>query len=465
MRRFGVEVRAGQTWQPLDGGAGAPRVGESDTLEVRGLSPAEEVALGPVTFVADEHGCLRVRLLRDDALRGHLGLIEVRREAGLVAGEFEIVPDKVSESAFRCLRSALERRWAGLIFDPGGISRLRGALPSPVEIWHSIEGPVRDIAAAPRSVLARGEGVRRMESVRRPSELTVGVVRAAQSHRPGRSRVLTRDVDTPENALVAETLRRMTSYARRQPDGAEVATRASRMLREQPFASCSPLRGGIEAARLRTLHDARYRRVDRALRVLDRPEAYATEGPGEARLGVKGMIRLYEFWVFLQVLDACRQRYGAPLEPGFSILGRRTTSGTTRLTIPVGATVRFPGDLYAAFEPRIVSSGRGWQGLENVPHPDPERAQNLITPDVVVLRRGGSPGLVVFDAKYVGRRFVDRAAADLHARYSRIRLDGQPVVRFVLAAHPHHGKDELWAGYGSVSMIPGEPAELSNLLP
>ena len=327
MRRFGVEVRAGQTWQPLDGGAGAPRVGESDTLEVRGLSPAEEVALGPVTFVADEHGCLRVRLLRDDALRGHLGLIEVRRESGLVAGEFEIVPDKVSESAFRCLRSALERRWAGLIFDPGGISRLRGALPSPVEIWHSIEGPVRDIAAAPRSVLARGEGVRRMESVRRPSELTVGVVRAAQSHRPGRSRVLTRDVDTPENALVAETLRRMTSYARRQPDGAEVATRASRMLREQPFASCSPLRGGIEAARLRTLHDARYRRVDRALRVLDRPEAYATEGPGEARLGVKGMIRLYEFWVFLQVLDACRQRYGAPLEPGFSILGRRDHLG------------------------------------------------------------------------------------------------------------------------------------------
>ena len=465
MQEFGIEVRAGRTWQALDGRFGVPRVGESETLELRGLSPVERILLGPIVFAADEHGCLQVRLLRDEALRGHLGLIEVRRESGIVAGEFEVVPDKVSESAFRSLRSALERMWAGLIFDPDGITRLRGTLPSPVEIWHSIEGPVRAIAAAPRSILASAEGVRRLETVRRPSELTVGVVRAAQSQRSGRSRVVASDVDTPENTLVAETLRRLASYARRQPDGAEVATRASRMLREHPFVNCSPIRGGIEAARLRTLHDARYRRVDRALRVLDRPEAYATEGPGEARLGVKGMIRLYEFWVFLQVLEACRDRYGSPLEPGFSILGRTGSSGTTRLRVPAGATVRFPSDVYVAFEPRIESSGRGWQGLENVPHPDSKLGQTLITPDVVVLRQGTDAALVVFDAKYVGRRWVEFEAAKIHIRYSRIRLQGRPVVRNVLAAHPHRGVDSLWAGYGSVPMVPGEPAELTELLP
>ena len=199
--------------------------------------------------------------------------------------------------------------------------------------------------------------------------------------------------------------------------------------------------------------------------MLDRPEAYATEGPGEARLGMKAIIRLYEYWVFLQVLDACRERYGAPLEPGFSILGRRSRSGTVRLGIPAGTTVVFPGDVHVAFEPRITSSGLGWQGLENVPHPDRAMAQDLITPDVVVLRRGAEPALVVVDAKYVGRHWVDYESAKIHARYSRIRLRGEPVVRCVLAAHPHPGKDAVWAGYGSVPMIPCEPVVLGHLLP
>ena len=204
----------------------------------------------------------------------------------------------------------------------------------------------------------------------------------------GRSSVMIREVDIPENALVAETLRRLASYARRQPDGFEIATRANRALRNHPFVSCRTPRGGIEAARVRTLHDPRYRQVDKVLRLLDSPEAHTTEGPGEARLGVKGMIRLYEYWVFLQVLDACRQQYGTPVEPGFDILGRKTRAGTTRLEIPPGATVRFDGGVHVAFEPPITSSGRGWQGLENVPHPSPDMAQRLITPDVVVLRLG-----------------------------------------------------------------------------
>ncbi len=484
------EVLVGRTWLPLSRGADCPRVAESSTLALRGLDHGERIVLGLPEARADRFGRIELPLSRCAELHGHLGRVEVRRESGTAAGEFEIVPDKMSEDSFQTMRSALERMWAGLIFDPDGPSRLRGQMPSPSELWRAIEKPVRDIAAEPRSILARAEGVRRLEAVRRPSELTASVIRASASmarraagheegpsgpaqveseavpvQRPGRSSVVIREVDIPENALVAETLRRLASYARRQPGGLEVATRANRVLRDHPFASCRTTHGGIEAARVRTLHDPRYRQVDKILRVLNRPEAHATEGPGEARLGVKGMIRLYEYWVFLQVLDACRQQYGSPIEPGFAVLGHKTRAGTTRLEIPPGATVRFAGGVHVAFEPRITSSGRGWQGLENVLHPDPDMAQRLITPDVVVLRLGPAPGAVVFDAKYVGRHWVELQAAKIHSRYSRIRWQGKPVVRHVLAAHPHDGIDYVWAGYGSVPMIPGTPADLSELLP
>ena len=460
-----VEVRVGRAWQPLRAGSGAPQVPESGELQLRGLDGGETVTLGPLPFCAGADGCLRLRLSSEDGVRGHLGLIEVTRQSGAAAGEIEVVADKLSEAAYERLRADLERTWVGLLFDPDGVGRLRGVLPSPVELWRALEQPLRDIAAEPRSVIASREGVRRLESVRRPCELTVGVVRASRLDRAGRSRILSRDVDTPENALVAETLRRLAFYARRRVDGFEVATRARRLLRSEPFASCAVPRPGMEASRLRTLHDLRYRQVDRVRRILDRPEAHATEGPGEARLGVKAMPRLYEYWVFLHVLEACRTRYGPPVDPGFAVLGSRSRSGTVRLGIPAGATVRFPGDVHVSFEPWISASGRGWQGLENVPHPDPQLAQNAITPDVVVLRRGPEPALVVFDAKYVARHMVDYEASKIHARYSRIRLQGQPVVRNVLAAHPHQGKDSLWAGYGSVRMAPGQSADLTPLLP
>jgi len=421
--------------------------------------------LGPLPRRAGADGCLSLRLSAEKGARGHLGLIEVRRASGAVIGEIEVVPDKLSATAYELLRADLERAWVGLLFDTDGVGKLRGVLPSPVDLWRALEKPLRDIAAEPRSAIASFEGARRLESVRRPCELTAGVVRASRLDRAGRSRVLSRDVDTPENALVAETLRRLAFYARRRVDGSEVATRASRLLRSEPFASCAAPRREMEASRLRTLHDQRYRRVDQVRRILDRPEAHATEGPGEARLGVKAMPRLYEYWVFLQVLEACRERYGTPVDPGFAVLGSRSRTGTVRLEIPADATVSFPGDVHVAFEPRIMSNGRGWQSLENVPHPNKSLAQNLITPDVVVLRRGLRPAAVVFDAKYAGRTWVDYEAAKIHARYSRIRLQGEPVVRCVLAAHPHAGKDAVWAGYGSVPMIPGEPVELNHLLP
>ncbi len=485
-----LEVLVGGTWLSLSRGDDCPRVAESSTLSLRGLEVGETVTVGLREEQADRRGRITLRLSQDPGLRGHLGRVEVRRGSGVPANEFEIVPDKMSEDSFLTLRSDLERIWTGLIFDSGGTSRLCGQMPPPSELWSVIEQPLQGIIAEPKSVLARAGGVKRLEAVRRPSELTAGVIRASpllarslrgqendptgsaeitnpvvSLQRPGRSSVMVREVDIPENALVAETLRRLASYSRRHPDGLEIATRANRVLKNHPFTSCRMRHGHTGASRMRALRDPRYRQIDKVLRILDRPEAYATEGPGEARLGVKAMIRLYEYWVFLQVLEACRQRFGAPLDPGFEVLGQMTRGGITRLEISTGTTVRFPNGVHVAFEPQITSSGRGWQGLENVPHPDSAMAQQVITPDVVVLRLGSAPEAVVFDAKYVGRHWVEFEAAKLHARYSRIRWQGIPVVRHVLAAHPHEGIDYVYAGYGSAPMIPGKPTDLSNLLP
>ena len=485
-----LEVLVGRTWLPLSRGDGCPRVAESSTLSLRGLERGETAIVGLREERADPQGRITLRLNQDTDLRGHLGRVEVRRESGEPGNEFEIVPDKMSEDSFQTLRSDLERIWTGLIFDSGGVSKLRGQMPSPAELWRSIEKPLRDIIAEPKSVLERTVGVKRLEAVRRPSELTASVIRAspllARSvggqmndpsgsagvlddaglvQRPGRSSVIVREVDIPENALVAEALRRLASYSRRQPDGRDVATRANRVLRNYPFTSRGNCRGGIGATRMRTLRDPRYRQIDKMLRILDRPEAHATEGPGEARLGVKAIIRLYEYWVFLQVLEACLQRFGTPVAPGFEVLGHMTRAGIIRLEIPAGTTVSFANDVHVAFEPRITSSGSGWQGLENVPHPNSAMAQQLITPDVVVLRLGSEPEAVIIDAKYVGRHWVEFEAAKIHSRYSRIRFQGKPVVRHVLAAHPHDGINYVWAGYGSVPMIPGKPTDLGNLLP
>jgi hypothetical protein len=172
------------------------------------------------------------------------------------------------------------------------------------------------------------------------------------------------------------------------------------------------------------------------------------------------MVRLYEYWVFLQVLLACQRRYGDPLDGGFTQLAVSTDRGTKRLDLPSGTTVTFPGPVHVAFEPQIDTAGRGWMNLELVAHPDQERYQGLITPDVVVFRPDPVPWVTVIDAKYVGRGWVERSAWDMHSKYSRIRSAGTPVVRHVMVAHPHDDLEALWAGYGYVTMRPGRTSPL-----
>ena len=484
-----IEMRVKRGWQSLGWGERSPTLEESAKLVLRGFAANEVVWLGPLEVRADQGGCLSISLNNNQKLAGHLGFIEVARESGYVVGELLILPDKISERNYQDLRADLEKVWVGLLFDPRSASALSARLPSPRTMWNSIASSLQDIIAEPTAVIASGSGVKRLDSVRKPSELTASVLRrsaylvanardnlpaetssqtftrTADMQRPGRSVVLKRDVNVPENALVAETLYRLAVYARRSTDGLEVSTRAQRMLRSYPFADCRWQRRDISAALTRVRYDPRYQQIAQVHKILEGPEAYATEGPGDVRFGVKGISRLYEYWVYLQVLLACQKKYGEPLEPGFDVLGYRTHAGTTRLELPEGTTVRFKPDILVAFEPSITADGKGWQKLENVPNPQPKIAKNTIKPDVVVLKLGKEPQAVVFDAKYINRHWVETAALKVHAHYSRIRLAGKPIVSQVIVAHPHEGIDYLWAGYGSTPMSPGHESDIGLLLP
>jgi hypothetical protein len=109
-----------------------------------------------------------------------------------------------------------------------------------------------------------------------------------------------------------------------------------------------------------------------------------------------------------------------------------------------------------AFEPRLTAAGTGWQGLEYVPHPDPDRQQMVATPDVAVYA-SDPPQLLVIDAKYVARGMLQLDAARLHEKYARFRASGHPVATTVVAAHPHPDIETWWAGYGMIPFVPGRP--------
>lgn len=453
----GPEVATRAGWLPL-GGPAPPAVDESGVLRIRGLAPGVVVEIGEVQTVAAQDGAAHVRLLEHEWLRGHLGLVDVRVD-GRVAGEVDILPDKVSQSAYDRLRADLASVWTGLVLDPTGVTAVQARLPPAAELWRRIERPVHAILASPREVVVGGVALRRLEHVRRAAEITPALARRGVRGRPGPARTPVRSTDTPEQGLVARTLRLLAAHARQRGE-VEVEHRLHRLLHDPLLRSCSTrvprITWGMRS-------DARYRQVLDVHRVLDRPELAATEGPGELRLGVRGMIRLYEYWVFLQVLLAARDLYGPPLDPGFAELAVRTRSGSRRLELRPGTTVTFPGPVHVAFEPWISARGDGWMGLELVPHPDRDRAQVLATPDVAVLRAGSRPWLTVIDAKYVARPWVERAAADIHEKYARIRHRGVPVVRHVVAVHPHAGLSSLWAGYGHVAMAPGVAAAVLPL--
>lgn len=449
-----IEVRTRHGWRRLRPGAEPIRVLETDRIELRGAPPGEVVRIGLTEVDVDGDGRATLRPMDDDHLRGHVGLVPVVIDAAMM-GEVDLVPGKLSEAAYLQLRAHLQRVWGDLVLDPHGATAVRAELPSARDLWRRIDHTVAQILLSPSEHLRVGQDVRRMERVRHRRELQPAVVRAGLGGRAASTRTLVRTTDTAENHLVHATLELLYRHARREPGADDIERRLARLLREPSLPRpTTPLRRITWGMR----SDPRYRQVLSLHQMLNRPELAATEGPGELRLGVPALTRLYEYWVFLQVLVAAADRYGPPTPPGYNQLSIQLPGRRRKLVVPRGATVTFPGPIHVAFEPKITTHGRSWMDLEYVPHPDPERQQFAATPDVAIFRPDDIPWLTIIDAKYVGRAWVEMEAARIHEKYARMRWRGVPVVRNVVVAHPHDGLSAQWAGYGHISMRPGLPA-------
>lgn len=450
----GVSVRTRHGWMPLAGGGPPPRVLETDDIVIRGLVPADRIRVGLSELTADPSGVVSLRPATDEHLSGHVGLVEVATADDRLLAEIELVPDKLSEHAYMRLRADLQRVWTDLVLDPDGLTTTRAAPPSARQLWRRIDQQITRILEHPSERLQVGTAVRRMEQVKRRRELRPNVVRAGALGRPALTRTLERTTDTPENGLCAATLQLLRNHARRDPDADDIVRRVDGLLRQGMFADrYQPVRRVTWGMR----SDQRYRQVLAVHQILNRPELAATEGPGELRLGIPALARLYEYWVFLQVLLAAHEVYGPPMDSGFEALAVRLPGRRRRLEVPRGTTITFPGPVHVAFEPAINTRGDGWMGLEYVPHPDIRRQQLVATPDVMLFCPGDVPWAIVIDAKYVGRSFVESEAAKVHEKYARMRWNGSPVVRNVLVGHPHAGLSRQWAGYGHTTMAPGEP--------
>lgn len=447
----GAVVRTTSGWRQL-GTDPAPGVRDTETISVRGLRPGSQVRIGYTVVAADGAGEVSVRPAADENLSGHVGFVPCYID-GAYAGEIELIAHKMSEAAYRTLRADLHRVWTDLVFADHSPTAVEARPPSARELWRRIDRPVMQILEQPSTLVEVGVEPRRLDRVRRLRELTPAVVRAGQHRRPALTRTLRRTTDTPENHLCAATLRLLRSHARSDPDATDIVSNIERLLRHPALpSSMKP----VHRVTWGMHSDRRYRQVLAVHQLLNRPELEATEGPGELRLGVPALSRLYEYWTFLQVLIAASKRYGPPEREGFGRLAVPVRGNRHRLEIPRGTTVTFPGPVHIAFEPNINTRSDGWMGLEYVPHPDPARQQLAATPDIAVLHLGGrDPVLTLLDAKYVGRAFVEYEAARLHDKYARIRLDGTPVVDSVVALHPHIGLERQWAGYGHIALAPG----------
>jgi hypothetical protein len=453
-----TEVQTRSGWRRLGQGAvAAPQIDELDRVSFRG-APAGVLRLGGVDLPVATSGDATLRLTDHPELNGHLGLMEVTDGSGAALGEIEVVPSKLSLVAYQALRADLVRVWGDLVFEPDGVSAVSARPPSAADLLARIERPLAQIIDQPAERLVASTGVRRLDRVRHSHELSPALVLAGRRGLPARTRVLERSIDTPERQMVVTTLHMLRQHARRDIHGAPVAARVDRILAEHfRDARRLPVRSFTWGMRA----DQRYRQILAVHQILDRLHLHATEGPGELRLGVRGMIRLYEYWVYLQVLLAARERYGPPLAPGFDVLAVDQRGTQRRLELAAGTTVSFAGGVHVAFEPVIKANGAGWMNIEYVPHPDSTRQSQLTaTPDVAVLCDDEHPRLIIVDAKYVGRGYVERAASTLHEKYARMRLRGRPIVERIYAAHPHIGFATTWAGYGHFGLAPGHPTSI-----
>jgi hypothetical protein len=208
----------------------APQVEETLRLDLRG-SPGTELWFGASQVTLDQAGAASLRLAEDQVVNGHLGFMPVSNSTGVVIGEIEVIPSKLSQSAYEALRADLVRVWGDLIFDPDGVSAVSARPPSAAELLARIERPLLQILDRPAERLVTATGIRRLDRVRYVRELRPAVVLAGMRGAPALTRVLERSTDTPERDLVVATLHRLRQHARRDPGGVATARRIDQLLR------------------------------------------------------------------------------------------------------------------------------------------------------------------------------------------------------------------------------------------
>jgi hypothetical protein len=450
-------------------GEGRPRpvaavvpVEEGQRLCVSGLSPSEAVTVGGVGMSATAAGELQLELGSHDEFRCHVGLLEVAAADGR-SFEFDIRPGKMSAERFQQLRQDLQEMWAGVVIDPTS-STSTAALANPADrLWDDRTRAALDsLLTVPPSQLRPLPTFVPIDRARQLTTVTASFVDAMHSGRNVQALAPTPVICSRELGLVRDSLERLRALSRRQraltPTGTAQAERLDQTARSISRYLEHPL-----------LREHRYEgppthlmRADRRLRrllelrsAISNSNAPVVEGPGELRLGLRGLDRLYEMWVFLAVLKAAAARYGAPLT-GIETLARRLPGHRLRLHLADGTEVVFPGGVRVVFNPAVRSDPRmSWKGLELAAHPMDPSPANLATPDVMVL--GPGRDAVVIDAKYRARHLVDRAAAEIHHKYSRIRRHGDGVVQHVAAFHPHDTYAFRYSGYSMLPCAPGIP--------
>jgi len=427
------------------------RMAETDTLWCRGLSPGATVQLGPVFVRADAEGSVGLLPAAIEDLQCQIGRLPlVLPELGAL--EVDVRPGKLTEDAYHTLRAELENVWIGLTLDPTSPTAVpaKQGVP-PADIWQALEAPVRDIAQQPRRTLQPVYGPLEVRELRSVAGLSpVALVHARLGARTVQGRRLEHGLAVADLALVVDTLQRLAAKARRWPD-VETEERIAAYLTRPPFAGLEPATLVTHGAR----HDPRYRAVAAVRNELTGASSLVTEGPGEFRLGIRALDRLYEYWVFLRVLLAATEQLGAPDALDLAQLATRSGEDHLRLELVPGTTVAFPGEVQIVFEPNVGHQpDLSWGGLELPVHPDSRYQRNLATPDVIVFC-GATQRALVLDAKYRGRKQIDLATFEVHTKYARLRREGRGVVETVLVVHPHEGFGASYAGCGHMGWCPG----------
>ena len=133
-----LEVRTRSGWRTVRSDLPAPQVEETLRVDLRG-EPGAELWFGSSQVILDQAGAGSLRLAEDQVVNGHLGFMSVSNGNGVVIGEIEVIPSKLSQPAYEALRADLVRAWGDLIFDPDGVSALSARPPSAAELWARID--------------------------------------------------------------------------------------------------------------------------------------------------------------------------------------------------------------------------------------------------------------------------------------------------------------------------------------